>query len=75
MYVTYGHGMKPFSTNSDYMSEDETAEYIRKKVRWLRERSRHGSGPPFYQIGRTRLYRRAEIDRWLETLRAAHVEV
>ena len=63
--------MKPTSTGvmDAYCSEQEAAEYVRispSKLAKLRMRSNREQGPRFAKIGGRVVYRRQDLDDWIE---------
>ena len=48
--------------------ERDASDYIGWSVGWLRDRRRHGGGPPFIRVNRAVRYRVDDLDAWL----AAH---
>lgn len=51
---------------SELLTIGEAADYLRKPVETLRKWRSQGYGPRAAKAGRSLLYRRAEIDRWLQ---------
>jgi len=57
-------------TSQEWLTEEETAVYAGKvpkatlkQWRWL------GQGPPYSKVGRRVVYRRSDVDRWIESTR------
>lgn len=51
-----------------YLTQVQAAALICKKPRWL-ERTRYaGGGPPFRYLGRTPVYEKAELLKWIAEL-------
>jgi excisionase family DNA binding protein len=49
----------------EYLKIDEAAAYMRTPVETLRKWRSQGTGPRAARAGRSLLYRRSEIDRWI----------
>jgi excisionase family DNA binding protein len=49
----------------EWLTIDEAADYLRKPVETLRKWRTQGYGPPAAKTGRSLLYRKAGIDKWL----------
>ena len=52
-----------------YIGERETASTIGVTVDTLRNRLAAGSAPPFYKIGREKVFRLDEVDAWIRRAR------
>ncbi|WP_018952492.1 helix-turn-helix transcriptional regulator [Thioalkalivibrio sulfidiphilus] len=51
----------------DYLAEtDETSEYIHTSPRTLIRWRNEGKGPPYIKAGHRVLYRKRDVDAWLE---------
>jgi hypothetical protein len=46
------------------------AAYLGKSPRWLQSRLDGPNPPPSFKIGKSRLFRKSELDEWLEQFRA-----
>ena len=55
---------------SDYLTKRELAEQLGMSVRTLDRMALNGDGPPLTRIGRTTLYRRDAVLKWLRDLEA-----
>jgi hypothetical protein len=62
--------MSTADTGQEWLTEDEAAVYVGKvpkatlkQWRWLRQ------GPPYSKVGRRVVYRRTDLDRWIEANR------
>jgi len=53
------------ATLPQYMTESETADYIRGSRSTLQKDRLYGRGIPFVKMGRRVLYRRADVDAYL----------
>lgn len=49
----------------ELMTTEEFAEYVRRPVATIYQWNSRGQGPRFIKRGRSILYRRADIDAWL----------
>jgi excisionase family DNA binding protein len=56
---------------AELLTLEEAADYLRKPVDTLRYWRKLGRGPKAAKVGRTLLYRKAEIDRWVQEQEAA----
>ena len=54
----------------EWLSREETAEYIGLSIYWLHKHANTGKGPEYIRIGRKSWYRRADLDSWLKSLKA-----
>lgn len=52
--------------NDGLMTVDELAAYLRKPVNTIYQWNRRGDGPRYMKVGRAALYRRSDVDQWLE---------
>ncbi len=50
---------------SEFLTKDELAEQLQRNPRTLDRWAVLGIGPPRTQVGRTVLYRRASVQKWL----------
>jgi excisionase family DNA binding protein len=50
----------------EFLIRTEAADYLRVPVATLAAWAYRHTGPQFYRVGRRVLYRRAELDRWIE---------
>ncbi len=48
----------------------EAARYLNKSPRWLAYQLTGPTPPPGYKLGKCWLFRKSELDRWLEQFRA-----
>lgn len=55
--------------NSGLMTIYEAAEYLNLTDRTLRQWKHYGRGPAFYKLGGKLMYRKQDIDDWIETNR------
>lgn len=53
----------------EYLPRLEVASLMRKPVATLARWSYQGQGPPYYRLGRGVVYRRAEVEAWIEAQR------
>lgn len=51
------------------MTTKETADYLCTSQNALDARRSRGQGPPYVRMGRKVLYRKVEVDKWLDTQR------
>jgi len=51
---------------SEYLTLEEAADYLRRPVDTLRYWRKLGRGPKAARVGRGLLYRRAELDRFVQ---------
>ncbi len=49
----------------ELMTIEELAAYLRKPVPTIYQWNSRGDGPPYIKVGRTVVYRRADVERWL----------
>jgi excisionase family DNA binding protein len=54
---------------SDLMTLPEVAEAVRAPEGTLRYWRHRGEGPPSFRIGRRVVYRRSDVEAWIERLR------
>lgn len=52
------------------MTVEELAEYLRKPVKTIYEWNSRGAGPPYMKVGRSVLYRRSDVESWLDGRRS-----
>lgn len=50
----------------DYLTTDQAAGYTKLAASTLTKKRLYGGGPPFSKIGRRVVYRRADLDSWLD---------
>jgi hypothetical protein len=50
----------------EWMTRAETADLLRKPVATLAAWAYRGVGPPYSRVGRSVLYSRQDVERWLE---------
>ena len=55
------------------INEDTLAEWLRCRPYELRRLREQRKGPPFVMVGRWPLYRRRDVDQWLDQVTAASV--
>ncbi|SHF88772.1 helix-turn-helix transcriptional regulator [Geodermatophilus nigrescens] len=55
----------------DLMTLAETAAYLRTPVATLRYWRHRGEGPAGFRLGRRVVFRRADVDQWLDARRRA----
>jgi predicted DNA-binding transcriptional regulator AlpA len=58
-------------TRDYYFSKIEAARYLGKSTRWLDYQLSGQTPPPGFKIGKRWLFKKSEIDRWLEQFRAS----
>jgi excisionase family DNA binding protein len=51
---------------TEYLTLDEAADYLRRPVDTLRYWRKRGIGPKAARVGRGLLYRKAELDRFVQ---------
>jgi excisionase family DNA binding protein len=51
------------------LHREEAAEYLRTPVATLAQWAYRGVGPEFFRTGRRVLYRKSDLDRWLDAQR------
>jgi len=56
---------------TELLTSRETASMLRVPVRTLYLWRASGSGPPAYRVGKRTLYRRSDVESWLEECRVA----
>jgi predicted DNA-binding transcriptional regulator AlpA len=56
-------------TEETLLTREEAAAFLRKPVGTLAAWAYKREGPPFYRLGRGVVYRRADIERWIERQR------
>lgn len=56
---------------NDLLTTSEVAALTRAPISTIRYWRHVGWGPPSFRLGRRVLYRQADVDRWLEEVRAA----
>jgi excisionase family DNA binding protein len=61
-------------TTDTYFTPREAAEYLRSSTSTLAKARLTKRGPTFVRIGRAIRYRKADIDAWMSTSIARHVE-
>ena len=54
-------------TTSPLMTTAEVANYTRLSVETLRYFRQRDEGPPFAKLGRRVMYRRRDVDAWIES--------
>lgn len=52
-------------------SKQSLAVYLNKSTRWLDYQLASASPPPGYKVGKSWIFKKSEIDRWLEQFRAS----
>jgi excisionase family DNA binding protein len=52
--------------SDDLMTVEELAAYLRKPVPTIYQWNSRGAGPPPIRVGRNVLYRRADVEKWLD---------
>jgi hypothetical protein len=58
-----------------HLSRLGAARYLGRSVRWLDYQLRGPRPPPAYRIGKTWLFKKSELDHWLEQFRAkSHID-
>lgn len=55
----------------DWLTTPEVAELLRVTVRTVHDWRQQRTGPPAYRVGRQLLWKRAEVERWMESQRDA----
>ena len=56
-------------SGNDLMYREEAGTYLRVPPATMSQWAYRGIGPEFFRVGRRVLYRRADLDRWLESQR------
>ena len=56
---------KELATPEEYLTIQETADYLRTYVETLRKWRTQGTGPRAAKLGKRLVYRRSELDRWV----------
>lgn len=51
----------------EFETRDELAKRLRTSVDTLARWAYLGEGPPYLRIGRKAVYRRSDVEKWLET--------
>ena len=49
-----------------YLTRSEAAKYLRGTTSWLANLAWQGTGPKFYKHGSKVLYRRSDLDAWIQ---------
>lgn len=57
------------SAGSMLLTVEEAADWMRLSPSYLNKMRVTGDGPPFFKPGRRVLYRRGDLDRWLDARR------
>jgi excisionase family DNA binding protein len=55
-----------YTDQTELLTSPETAAMLRVPVRTLYVWAGAGTGPTAYRVGRRKLYRRDDVERWLE---------
>lgn len=58
-------------TQDRYLTKTEAARYLGISVRWLEELRRGNNPPPSFKLGQRLLFRRSELDAWVEQYRVS----
>jgi len=53
-------------TENDYLDTNETADLVRRPASTLAYWRHRGEGPPYAKVGKRVLYRREDVEAWLE---------
>lgn len=53
-----------------HFNQVEAARYLNKSLRWFQLQLVGSHPPPGYKVGKSWLFRKSELDRWLEQFRA-----
>ena len=53
-----------------HFNQVEAAHYLNKSLRWLQLQLTGPHPPPGFKIGKSWLFKKSELDRWLEQFRA-----
>ena len=53
-------------TENDYLDTNETADLVRRPASTLAYWRQRGEGPPYAKVGKRVLYRREDVEAWLE---------
>ena len=48
------------------LSTKEAAKYIHMSESWLHKKAIYGNGMPFIKAGNKRIYKKSDLDEWLE---------
>lgn len=54
-------------TENDYLDANETAELVRRPASTLAYWRHRGEGPRYAKVGKRVLYRREDVEAWLES--------
>ena len=58
-----------------HFNEVQAARYLSKSPRWLQKQLKESRNPPpSFKLGKSRLFRKSELDNWLEQFRPATAE-
>jgi hypothetical protein len=58
-----------------HLNEVEAARYLSKSPRWLQKQLKESDNPPpSFKVGKNRLFRKSELDSWLENFRSSAAE-
>jgi predicted DNA-binding transcriptional regulator AlpA len=58
-----------------HFNEVEAARYLSKSPRWLQKQLKESDNPPpSFKLGKNRLFRKSELDAWLESFRSSTAE-
>lgn len=53
-----------------HFNEVQAARYLGRSPRWLQYQLASSTPPPSFKIGKSRIFRKSELDSWLERFRA-----
>jgi excisionase family DNA binding protein len=53
-----------------HFNEVQAARYLGKSPRWVQYQLTRPNPPPSFKVGKSRLFRKSELDAWLEQFRA-----
>jgi excisionase family DNA binding protein len=59
--------------DDEFLTTPETSEMLRTPVGTLYRWRQAGTGPPVYKVGKRTLYKRSDLERWLEGRRVTAV--
>ncbi len=62
--------MRQKNIHDCYFNLSEAAAYMSRSIRWFQYRLRGPNPPPGFKLGRNWVFKKSEIDRWLEQFRA-----
>lgn len=57
---------RPVESNEEYLREKRSGKYIGMSYGWMRKSRREGTGPAFARLGRAIVYRKKDLDAFIE---------